>query len=63
MNIITNDAQNVGEGENGGTGRRHKKRAKELEIGKGARYAMPFRGVIGAMEAVPYQEGGEEKRR
>ena len=40
-----------------------KKRAKELEIGKGARYAMPFRGVIGAMEAVPYQEGGEEKRR
>ena len=53
MNIITNDAQNVGEGENGGTGRRHEKRAKELEIGKGARYAMPFRGVIGAMEAVP----------
>jgi len=41
----------------------HEKRAKELEIGKGARYAIPFRGVIGAMEAVPYLEGGEEKRR
>jgi len=61
MNIITNDAQNAGEGENGGAGRRHEKRAKEFEIGKGVRYAMPFRSVIGVMEAVPYQEGGEEK--
>jgi len=29
-----------------------KKRAKELEIGEGGGYAMPFCGVIGAMEAV-----------
>jgi len=43
---------NAGEGEDGGAGRRHEKRAKELEIGKGGGYAMPFCGVIGAMKAV-----------
>jgi len=40
-----------------------KKRIKELEIGKGAMYAVPFRGATVAMEAVlrrgVYREGEE----
>ena len=34
-------------------GRRHEERAKELEIGKIAVYAVPFRGATVAMEAIP----------
>ena len=48
-------------------GRSHEERAKELEIGKGAMYAVPFWGATVAMAAVPrrgvYREGGERKRR
>jgi len=44
---------NAGEGEDGGAGRSHEERTKELEIGKGGGYAMTFCGVTGAMEAVP----------
>jgi len=46
----------------GARGEDMKKRTKELEIGKGGMYAMPFCGVTVAMEAVPrrgvYREGG-----
>ncbi|RJS80540.1 hypothetical protein CW713_07520 [Methanophagales archaeon] len=34
-------------------GRSHEERTKELEIGKRAMYAVPFRGATVAMEAVP----------
>jgi len=48
-----------------GARRGHEERTKEFEIGKGAKYAVPFRGATGAMEAVPrrgvYREGGEER--
>ena len=62
---------NAGEGEDGGAGRSDEERTKELEIGKGGMYAMPFRGATGAMEAVPvawcirrgvHREGGEERK-
>jgi len=57
---------NACEGEDGGAGRRHEERTKELEIGKEAIYAMPFRGATVAMEAVPrrgvYREGGRKKK-
>ena len=39
-----------------GAGRRHEERTKELGIGKGAVYAVPFRGATGAMEAVPRRD-------
>jgi len=49
----------------GARGEVMKKRTKELEIGKGDVYAMPFRGATVAMEAVPrrgvYREGEKEK--
>ena len=44
---------NAGEGEDGGAGRRHEERTRELETGKRAMYAVPFRSATGAMEAVP----------
>ena len=44
---------NAGEGEDGGAGRSHEERTKELEIGKRAMYAVPFRGATVAMAAVP----------
>jgi len=56
---------NAGEGEDGGAGRSHEERTKELEIGKRAMYAVPLCGATVAMEAVPrrgvYREGGEER--
>ena len=58
---------NAGEGEDGGAGRSHEERTRELEIGKGATYAVPFRGATVAMEAVPrrgvYREWGEKKEK
>jgi len=49
-----------------GAGRRHEERTKELGIGKGAVYAVPFRGATGAMEAVPrrdvYREGEKKEK-
>ena len=36
-----------------GAGRSHEERTRELEIGKGATYAVPFRSATGAMAAVP----------
>jgi len=58
---------NAGEGEDRGAGRRHEERTKELEIGKRAMYAVPFRGATGAMETVPwrgvYREGGRRKKK
>jgi len=47
---------NAGKGEDGGAGRSHEERTRELEIGKGAMYAVPFRGAIGAMAAVPRRD-------
>jgi len=57
---------NAGEGEDGGAGRIHEERTRELEIGKIAMYAVPFRGATVAMAAVPRRvvcigKGGEER--
>ena len=58
---------NAGEGEDVGAGRSHEERTRELEIGKRAMYAVPFRGATVAMEAVPrrgvYREWGEKKEK
>ncbi|RJS79173.1 hypothetical protein CW713_08685 [Methanophagales archaeon] len=57
---------NADEGEDGGAGRSHEERTKELEIGKGGMYAMPFRSATIAMEAVPrrgvYREGEKKEK-
>ena len=44
---------NAGEGEDMGAGRRHEERTRELETGKGAMFAVPFRSATVAMAAVP----------
>jgi len=44
---------NAGEGEDVGAGRSHEERTRELETGKGAMFAVPFRGATVAMAAVP----------
>ena len=44
---------NADEGEDGGAGRSHEERTRELETGKRAMYAVPFRSATIAMEAVP----------
>jgi len=42
---------NAGKGEDGGAGRSHEERTRELEIGKIAMYAVPFRGATGGDSA------------
>jgi len=64
---------NAGEGEDGGAGRSHEERTRELEIGKRAMCAVPFRSATGAMAAVPRrvvcigkgekEKGGENEER
>jgi len=59
---------NAGEGEDGGAGRRHEERTRELETGKRAMCAMPFRSATVAIAAVPrcvvcIGKGGEERKR
>ena len=44
---------NAGEGEDMGAGRRHEERTRELETGKRAMFAVPFRSATVAMAAVP----------
>ena len=52
MNIILLPTMhtNAGEGEDGGAGQRHEERTKELEIGKGGRYATLFDTIKNSME-------------
>jgi len=54
---------NAGEGEDGGAGRIHEERTRELETGKIAMCAVPFRGATGAIprRVVCIGEGGEER--
>ena len=44
---------NAGEGEDGGAGRSHEERTRELETGKRAMCAVPFRSATVAIAAVP----------
>ena len=57
---------NAGEGEDGGAGRSHEERTRELETGKRAMFAVPFRSATGAMAAVPrrgvYREGEKKEK-
>ena len=58
---------NAGEGEDGGAGRSHEERTRELETGKGAMFAVPFRSATVAMAAVPRRvvcigKGGRKKK-
>jgi len=52
MNIILllTTYTNAGEGEDGGAGRSHKERTKELKIGKRAMYAVPFSASLQSSE-------------
>jgi len=51
MNIILLPTMhtNAGEGEDGGAGQRHEERTKELEVGKGGRYATLFDTIKNSM--------------